>query len=382
MSDVKTALPEGFKAGLEGIIAGTSAIAEVDAQKDALVYRGYAAHELAEKASYEEVSYLLLLGKLPNKAELAAFKAELAKSRALSPFVLESLRRLPPTTNPMVALRVGVSRCYIEDPDGDRTDAEANLRKAKRLVAQAPTLVAAISRLHRNEEPLDPDPSLDQAANFLYMESGAEPDADVARILDSTMTLYAEHGFNASTFAALVTASTLSDMHSAVASAIGALKGPLHGGANEQAIEMLLKIKEPDAVEPWLKAALERKEKVMGFGHRVYRHQDSRAPYMRQLAEQMAKRMGDEKLFELSIRLEDAVKKAKNLFPNVDYHCAVVYYLMGLPTVIYTPMFAMARMTGWTAHVMEQHASNRLIRPECVYTGARDLKFVPIDQRS
>jgi citrate synthase len=171
-------------------------------------------------------------------------------------------------------------------------------------------------------------------------------------------------------------------MHSAVASAIGALKGPLHGGANEQAIEMLLKIKEPDAVEPWLKAALERKEKVMGFGHRVYRHQDSRAPYMRQLAEQMAKRMGDEKLFELSIRLEDAVKKAKNLFPNVDYHCAVVYYLMGLPTVIYTPMFAMARMTGWTAHVMEQHASNRLIRPECVYTGARDLKFVPIDQRS
>lgn len=382
MADVKATLPEGFKAGLEGIIAGTSAIAEVDAQKDALIYRGYAAHELAENASFEEVSYLLLLGKLPNASELSAFKSELSASRSLSPFIIDSLKRLPKTTNPMVALRVGASRCYIEEPDGDRTDPEASLRKAKRLIAQAPTIVAAISRLYRGEEPIEPDPSLDHAANFLYMESGRKPDPAVARILDSTMTLYAEHGFNASTFAALVTASTLSDMHSAVASAIGALKGPLHGGANEQAIEMLLKIKEPDAVEPWLTAALERKEKVMGFGHRVYRHQDSRAPYMRRLAEQMSRRVGDTKLFELSIRLEDAVKRAKNLFPNVDYHCAVVYYLMGLPTVIYTPMFAMARMTGWTAHVMEQHGSNRLIRPECVYTGARDLSFVPIEKRS
>jgi citrate synthase len=243
-------------------------------------------------------------------------------------------------------------------------------------------VVAAISRLHKGLQPVPPDPKLDHAANFLYMESGKKPDADVARVMDSTLILYAEHGYNASTFAARVTASTLSDMHSAVASAIGALKGPLHGGANEAAIEMLLKIGSPENAEAWVKQALERKEKIMGFGHRVYKHQDSRAPLMKILAEKMARRSGDTKLFETSCRVEEEVKRAKNLFPNVDYHCAVAYHLMGLPIEIYTPIFALARMSGWTAHIAEQHAGNRLIRPECVYTGARDLAFVPIDQRT
>ena len=382
MADLKVALPEGYKPGLEGVIAGTSFISEVDAQKDALTYRGYTAHELAEKATYEEVSYLLLMGKLPNKKELADYKAELKKTRSLTPFVVDSIKRLPAKTNPMVALRVGVTRCYIEDPDGDKTDVDANLRKAKRLVAQAAPIVAAISRHYRGLDYIAPDPDLDHAANFLYQVTGKKPDPEVARILDSTFILYAEHGFNASTFAALVTASTLSDMHSAVASAIGALKGPLHGGANEAAIEMILKIGAPDKAEAWVKQALERKEKIMGFGHRVYRHQDSRAPLMKKLAEKMAKRVGDTKLFDTSVVVEDAVKKAKNLFPNVDFHCSVAYYLMGLPIEIYTPMFALARMSGWTAHIAEQHAANRLIRPECVYTGARDLSFVPIDQRN
>jgi citrate synthase len=382
MAEVKTALPEGYKPGLEGVIAGTSAIAEVDAQKDALIYRGYVAHELAEKATYEEVAHLLLLGKLPNKKELSSFKAELKEHRPLSAFVMDSLKHLPAKASPMIGLRVGVTRCYFEDPDGDSTDAEANLRKAIRLVAKAATVVAAISRLHKGLQPIPPDPKLDHAANFLYMESGKKPDPEVARVMDSTLILYAEHGYNASTFAARVTASTLSDMHSAVASAIGALKGPLHGGANEAAIEMLLKIGSPDKAEEWVRQALERKEKIMGFGHRVYKHQDSRAPLMKKLAEQMAKRVGDTNLFETSCRVEEAVKRAKNLFPNVDYHCAVAYHLMGLPIEIYTPIFALARMAGWTAHIAEQHAANRLIRPECIYTGERDLAFVPIDKRN
>jgi citrate synthase len=381
MSDLKVVLPEGYKPGLEGVVAGTSAIADVDAQKDALIYRGYLAHELAEKATYEEVAYLLLVGKLPNKKELTDFKSELKRERELAPFVLDAIDRLPKQTHPMVALRVGVTRCYIEDPDYDKTDVESNLRKAKRLIAEAAPIVAAISRHNRGLKYVPPDPELDHAANFLYQVTGKKPDPEIARILDSSFILYAEHGFNASTFAALVTASTLSDMHSSVASAIGALKGPLHGGANEAAIEMLLKIGSPDKAEAWVKNALERKEKIMGFGHRVYKHQDSRAPLMKKLAEKMAQRTGDKQLFATSIVVEEAVKKAKNLFPNVDYHCSVAYYLMGLPIEIYTAMFALSRMVGWTAHIAEQHAANRLIRPECVYTGARDLSFVPIEQR-
>lgn len=382
MTDVKTALPEGYKPGLEGIVAGTSAISEVDAARDALIYRGYAAHELAEKATFEEVAYLLLFGKLPTKPELDAFNSELAKERALSPKVLEHLTKLPANAHPMVALRSAVDMLYIEDTTADKTDPASNTLKAKRLIAQSATIVAAIARIHQKKAPVAPNPKLSHAANFLYMTLGTEPDKDVARVFESTTILYTEHGFNASTFAALVTASTLSDMHSAVASAIGTLKGPLHGGANEAAIEMLLKIGEPENAEPWLKAALARKEKIMGFGHRVYKKQDSRAPTMKKLAELMANRAGDKKLFDLSVRLEDAVKREKGLFPNVDYHCAVAYYLMGLPIEIYTAIFAMARMVGWTAHVIEQHGANRLIRPECIYTGARDLSYVPIAQRN
>jgi citrate synthase len=255
------------------------------------------------------------------------------------------------------------------------------MRKALRLVAKTAVVVAAISRIKAGKEPIAPNPDLDHASNFLYMTLGSQPDKDVARIFDSTNILYGDHGFNASTFAARVTASTLSDLHSAIVSAIGTLKGPLHGGANEAAIDMLLKIESIDAVEPWLKSALARKEKIMGFGHRVYRNQDSRAPYMKEMAAKMAERVGDKKLFALSCRLEDLIKKEKNLFPNVDYHCAVAYYLMDLPIEIYTAIFAMARMSGWTAHVLEQHAANRLIRPECFYTGPRDMVFTPIENR-
>ncbi len=380
MTDTKTALPDGYKPGLEGVIAGTSSISEVDAQKDALSYRGYAAHELAAKASYEEVSYLLLNGKLPTLDELNNYKAQLRQERVLSPSILEALAQLPRQAHPMRLLAAAVSLISMEDPDAEVSTPDANLRKAVRLVAKSPVVVAAIARLKHNQEPIAPHASLDHAANFLYMTLGKEANPEEARIFDSTNILYADHGFNASTFAGRVTASTLSDLHSAVVSAIGALKGPLHGGANEAAIEMLLKIQDED-VETWLKQALARKEKIMGFGHRVYKHQDSRAPYMKDLAEKMAARVGDKKLFVLSCRLEDLIKREKNLFPNVDYHCAVAYYLMKLPIEIYTAIFAMARMSGWTAHILEQHAANRLIRPECFYTGPRDLAFVPLADR-
>lgn len=383
MIDTKsTILPDGYKPGLEGVIAGISSISEVDAVKDALSYRGYVAHELAEKASFEEVSYLILYGKLPNAAELKNYQAALIKERPLSSKLLTQLSQLPKQANPMILLSIAVSLAAIEDAEADKTDAVSNLAKANRLVAKTPVMLAALSRLKQGKEIIPPNPKLNHAANFLYMISGSEPDKDVARIFDSTNILYAEHGFNASTFAALVTASTLSDLYSAVTTAIGTLKGPLHGGANEAAIEMLLKIGDAKVADEWIKSALARKEKIMGFGHRVYKHQDSRAPYMKNLAEKMAARVGDKNLFLLSCKVEEAVKREKNLFPNVDFHCAVAYYLMGLPIDIYTPIFAMARMPGWTAHVLEQHAANRLIRPECLYTGPRDVPFVPIENRN
>lgn len=375
-------LPPGFKPGLEGVVAGVSMISDVDAVKDALIYRGYTAHELAEKATYEEVAYLLLNGRLPNASELKNFQQDLIAERPLSDKILNQLKQLPASSNPMVLMSMAVSLIHIEDAGADKTDTASNVAKAKKLIAKSPTIVAAISRLHQGKSPIAPNPNLSHAANFLYMTFGKEPDAEVARIFDSTNILYAEHGYNASTFAALVTASTLSDMYSSIRSAIATLKGPLHGGANEAAIEMMLKIGDESKVESWVKAALERKEKIMGFGHRVYKKQDSRAPFMKKLAQTMAQRAGDKTLFPLSCKLEDVVKREKNLFPNVDYHCAVAYYLMGLPIQIYTAIFAMARMAGWTAHVIEQQASNRLIRPDCLYTGPRDLPFVPIAERS
>ncbi|MCG3206018.1 MAG: Citrate synthase 2 [Elusimicrobia bacterium] len=382
MIDTKVNLPDGYKPGLEGIVAGTSSISEVDAQKDALSYRGYPAHDLAEKATYEEVSHLLLKGKLPNKSELTVFQSQLSSERSLSPFIIESLKKCSQKAHPMVLLRYAVELIGIEDVDADKSDVDANLRKALRLVAKTPTVIAALSRLRQGKDPLPPSPNLGHAANFLYMTLGKEQDPEVSKIFDSSNILYGDHGFNASTFAARVTASTLSDLHSSVISAIGALKGPLHGGANEAAIEMLLKIGDISTAEAWIKSALARKEKIMGFGHRVYKRQDSRAPFMKVLAEKMAHRVGDTKLFAMSCRLEDIMKAEKNLFPNVDYHCAVAYYLMGLPIEIYTPIFAMARMSGWTAHILEQYASNRLIRPECIYTGPRNQVLVTIEKRN
>lgn len=374
-------LPEGYKPGLEGVVAGTSAISEVDPDLDALVYRGYAAHELAEKGKFTEVAYLLLYGKLPTKEEWDFFRSSLAQERSVQPFIINILKQLPKGIDPMTALNIGISACQTVDPDRNSNDHNANIHKAKRLIAKTPTLIAAIERIRNGENPIPPDPKLHHGANFIYMLTGKAPDDELAKNFNATMILYAEHGYNASTFSGLVTASTLSDMHSAVVSAVGTLKGPLHGGANEKAIEMLLEIGDADPVV-WLKEKLARKEKIMGFGHRVYKKQDSRAPLMKKLAGDTAKRLNDQKLFDLSCKVEEAIMQEKKLFPNVDFHCAVFYYLIGLPIEIYTPIFAMSRMVGWTAHIIEQHDNNRLIRPKCVYTGERDLPYVSLEQRS
>jgi len=374
-------LPEGYKPGLEGIIAGVSELSEVNPDQDALAYRGYQAHELAEKATYTEVAYLLLYGKLPTRKELSVFEERLSAERTLSKSVSEFFKQLPKNSNPMVALRLAISLLYMDDPNRDKNDEASNVDKAIHLIAKSPTLIAMHYRLSQNLPILPPNPKLSHAANFLHMVIGKEPDPQTARAFNSTMILYAEHGYNASTFAALVTASTLSDMYSAVASAIGTLKGPLHGGANEKSIEMLLKIGDVKNVIPWLKDTLARKEKVMGFGHRIYKKQDSRAPLVKKLAEEAAKRVGDEKIFRMSCLLEEEMMKEKKLFPNVDFHGAVFYYLSGLPVDIYTPIFAMSRMAGWAAHVIEQHKTNRLIRPQCLYTGAKGLQYIPIEDR-
>ena len=374
-------LPDGYKPGLEGVIAGTSTISEVNPELDALIYRGYQAHELADKATFDEVAYLLLYGKLPNRNELKSYQEEIIKERPLPSHVLTLLKQLPASPHPMVSLQLGIGLIHMVDPDATNNTEAANLTKAKRLIAKTPTLVAALYRISQGKDPIAPNPGLDHPSNFIYMVTGKEPEEEVGRIFGSTMILYAEHGYNASTFSAIVTASTLSDIHSAIVSAIGTLKGPLHGGANEAAVKMILKIAEVENVEPWLKEALAKKEKIMGFGHRIYKRQDSRAPYMKILAEKMAAKAGDTKLFPLSVKLAEAVKREKNLFPNVDYHASLAYYFMGLPIEIDTPIFAAARMPGWTAHVIEQLNQNRLIRPDCLYTGAKDLSFIPIDQR-
>ncbi|MCB4757236.1 MAG: citrate synthase [Elusimicrobia bacterium] len=380
--DPKTqGLPEGYKPGLEGVIAGVSEICDVDPEQDALIYRGYPAHELAEHSNFPEVAYLLLHGTLPTKIELEEFRHDLIRDRDVPPTILSIMKQIPKNANPMTRLRMATSILHMYDPDRGIITESANHAKAKRLIAKTATLVAAGYRLAKGEEPIPPNPDMDHAENFLYMLTGKEPEADIARLFDQSLVLYAEHGYNASTFATLITASTLSDMYSCIASAIGTLKGPLHGGANEKAIEMLLEIGEEKKVEPWLKAALARKEKIMGFGHRVYRKQDSRAPLMKKLAETVANKLGDTKLFDLSIKLEDLMKKEKGLFPNVDYHCAVFYYLIGLSTPLFTPIFAMARMAGWTAHIIEQQQNNRLIRPHCLYTGPRGLSYIPIEMR-
>lgn len=368
-------------AGLEDVVAGTSDICFIDGVEGRLVYAGYNIHELVAHSSFEETVYLLWHTKLPTKAELAAFELELRNHRALPIEVLDLLAKLPRGSKPMDVLRTAVSLLGLYDPDKDDNSYDASVRKALRLVAQLPTIVTSSYRLSQGQQPVAPNPKLGHAANFLYMLRGTEASAREAEVFDDCLILHADHELNASTFSARVTAGTLSDVYSAITSAVGTLKGPLHGGANEQVIRMLLEIKTPDVAPAWITQALADKRRIMGFGHRVYRTEDPRATHLRQFSEELGKAAGQPQWYEMSRIIEKEVLAQKHLFPNVDFYSASTYYTMGIPIDLFTPIFAVSRISGWTAHVLEQYRNNRLIRPRAEYTGATHLSYVPIANR-
>lgn len=367
--------------GLEGVIASQTSLSFIDGERGILAYRGYDIHDLAPNASFLETVYLLWHDRLPTRSELEAFEEEVASERALDSRTTKILDALPADATPMAALRTAVSAEGTVDPEAEDNSAAANRRKATRLVAKFPTIIAAYHRLREGEKPIAPDPSLGHTADFLRMALGSEQTPEAAAALDRTLLLYLDHGLNASTFTCRVIAATLADMHSAVTGGVGALKGSLHGGANAAAMETLLDIGEVDRVAPFVEAALAEKRKIMGFGHRVYRTEDPRATHLREMSRELTEQAGMPKWYEISRRLEEELKSRKGLNPNVDFYCATVYYALGLPIDLYTPLFAAGRIGGWAAHVMEQHADNRLIRPRAEYVGAKDREWVPIDDR-
>ncbi len=367
--------------GLEGIVAAESRICLVDGIEGRLIYQGYDIHDLAAHAGFEEVAYLLWHGDLPTRAQLDALQKDLIASRPLPEPVLNLLRGFPRDVLPMDALRTAVSALGIYDPDSRDNSPAANLHKSVRLTAQTATIVAAIGRCREGKDPVAPDPSLSHAANFLYMLWGRKPDETSVKTVDIALILHADHELNASTFAARVTAATLADMHSAMTSAIGTLKGPLHGGANEAVMRLLLKIGEPAKVIPAAREMLAAKQKIPGFGHRVYRTEDPRATHLRKMSEELGRRKGELKWFEMSRTLEQFMLSEKHIYANVDFYSATSYYYLGFPLELFTPVFAVSRISGWTAHVLEQLADNRIIRPRAEYVGPRNRTYVPIDRR-
>src|SRR5579864_806136 len=370
-----------LKAGLQDVVVATSSICSIDGERGKLIYFGYDIHDLAAHSSFEEVVYLLWYGRLPHRAELQELTEQLAENRPISPDIIDLLKRLPPPQHPMETLRTAISALSLYDPEAEDMSEEANRRKALRLTGQMGTLVAAFGRIREGKPPVAPDPKLGHAANFLHMLQGKAPHADDAHWFDVALILHADHSYNASTFAARVTASTLSDMHSAITSAIGTLKGPLHGGANEQVMKMLLEIQTGDKAEAYVRNLLAQKKKIMGFGHRVYHTEDPRATVLRKMSEELGRRTGQPKWFEMSKKIEDLMIREKKINANVDFYSASAYYVLGIPVDLYPLVFAASRIAGWTAHVLEQYANNKLIRPLAEYTGPIDLKYVPIDQR-
>ena len=365
---------EAYSPGLAGVIAGESAICWVHPDAG-LLYRGYDIHELAKQSSFEEVTWLLLHGELPTMEQLAGFERDLAAERSLPHAVLEMLRLLPARAHPMDALRTGVSMLAAFDPDLNDNSRDADLRKAGRLIAKVSTLIADGWRITHGEEPWPSDPTFKHAGNFLLTFSDNPPEEWETEIFDTVLILYADHEFNASTFSARVTASTMSDIYSAVTTGIATLNGPLHGGANEESMRVLEEIGSPEHVEPWVKERLARKEKIMGFGHRVYKSGDSRVPVMRELARGLGERTGDVHWVVICERLEEAMLREKNLCANVDLYAAVVLRLLGIPAALNPAIFACSRVAGWCAHVIEQHGHNRLIRPRSLYTGPKRREF-------
>src|SRR4051794_29681714 len=357
-----------YSPGLAGVIAGETKICWVDPNAG-LMYRGYDIHEMGDKATFEEVAYLLLNGELPNGKQLNEFRQQIAGERALPKQVEEMMQLLPKGTHPMDVVRTGVSMLAPFDKELNDNSHDANIRKAIRLIARVSSLITDGFRISKRQDPLPEKPELTHAANFFYKLSGEVPPPWKTRMLDTIFNLYADHEFNASTFAARVTASTLADMYAAVTSACGTLKGPLHGGANEESMRMLDDIKTPDRAESWLKEQLAKKAKIMGFGHRVYKEGDSRVPVMREIARDFGRRTGKENWVPICEQLERTMEREKQLCANVDLYAAPVFTMFGFDPALNTPIFAVSRVAGWCAHVIEQHDHNRLIRPRSLYTG-------------
>jgi citrate synthase len=367
--------------GLREVIAADTKISDIDGEQGTLSYVGYEIADLAEHATFEEVVHLLHHLELPDARELADLKRFLATSRELHPFQVELMRTLAEHTSPMSMLRTSTSAASAFDPDGWDETPEAQLRKAKRLVAQTGTLIATYHRLRTGQQIVRPDPSLTHAQDILWMLHGEEPTEEDARVLDIVFVLYADHTMNASTFTARIVASTLADIFSAITAAIGTLKGPLHGGANEESMKSFEEVGKPANAEAYVRARLDRHEKIFGFGHAVYKTYDPRARALKRLAAESADRAGKIELFEIAEAIEQTTMEQKGLYPNVDFYAAVVFHVLGVPTDLMTPMFAAARMAGWTAHVREQYGDNRVIRPGSRYVGPEPRTWVPVEER-
>jgi len=381
--------------GLEDVVAAETNISFVDGENSQIYYKGYNIHDIAKHTVfYSEIVYLLLYGRLPTIQELSVFRRKIISEMRVPAQVIKMMEIMPPSSHPMHVLRTAVSALASFDPDADDNSIEANERKGLRLIAQIPTIVASLYRIRNNKSILSPDPKNNMASNILYMFHGKTPDEKSVKAMDLLLLLHADHGLNASTFAARVTASTRSDIHSSVTSAIGTLKGPLHGGANERVMRMLdeiisinkseaiNKIEEYDEVEEYIDTLLTQGNRVMGFGHRIFKNEDPRARHLRKLSKELCVIRGNKKLYNISHRLEKIVMEKKGIYPNVDFYSAIVQHALGIPKEFYPAIFACSRITGWVAHILEQYRDNRLIRPTSKYTGLYNRKFLPIEKRN
>jgi citrate synthase len=368
-------------AGLRGVVAAQSAIGDVNGEEGKLIYQGYDIHDLAEHSTFEEVVFLLWNGRLPKKDELEELESRIRRNYDVPPEVIELMKQYPTTADPMDVLRTAVSSLDFYDDQGHGTDREPAVRAAVRITGQIGTIAAAWDRIRNGKDVVKPDISLGIAENFLYMLRGERPDADEARMFDIALILHADHELNASTFTTRVVAGTLADMYGAVTAGIAALAGPLHGGANTNVMKMLIEIGDISKVDAFVENALAEKKKIMGIGHAVYKTEDPRATWLRKFSKQMAEKKGETKWYEMSQRIEQLMHEKKGMYPNVDFYSASTYYLMGIPLDLFTPIFAVSRISGWTGHILEQYGHNKLIRPRAEYIGARDLKYVPVSER-
>ncbi len=370
-----------IKKGLLGIVVDETTISQVMPDINSLTYRGYAVQDLCEKCSFEEVAYLVLNGDLPNKNQLKKFLKEERKNRILSKQILNDIKKMPKKAHPMDVVRTAVSLMALEDKDTKDNSPKANMKKAVRIFSKTPTALAAFFRSRKGKKIISPKKNTSFSENFFHMCFGKIPNKDIVRAFDISLILYAEHSFNVSTFTARTITSSLSDIHGAITGAIASLKGPLHGGANEEVMHMMNKVKKPENAFKWINKALDKKEVVMGFGHRVYKKGDSRVPTMEKYFKKVAKIKNDKKFIKIYDIVKNVMIKRKNIHPNVDYPTGPTYHLMGFDTDFFTPIFVISRITGWAAHIMEQHAANKLIRPLSKYSGASHRKVMLLNQR-